>query len=182
MNNAEKDHLTYLELIENEHFRKNIERLSKQMSKIEPGFINLHPEDHGSGEIFLKWIQKQNEFNYYIAPNFISEGGIMVFKRDYSAFAAIALCNTVPLIKKHFKTKDAFNLEIKTIHSLKKGEGYKMMKKIILLAEKMNVPIDLWTETEELVHYYERYGFENCGKVGDKKENLMILYPGEGKY
>ena len=81
--------------------------------------------------------------------------------------------------------KNAFNdIYIEHIRSLPefKNKGYasKLLKRLVDLADKMNIRLTLFAEqTEEglsehsLIDWYKRYGFE----YQDEKGGLMIRYP-----
>lgn len=126
---------------------------------------------------FIKWINQQTNSNYYlfsIGP----DGGISLIKTDLEVLLNIGH-RTIPSNQAMLDIiggQQPF-LEIQTIYSAKKGEGYNIMQKIIKLAKNINYPITLYAETESNVRYFERYGFINHGKHGDNGEYLMILMP-----
>lgn len=120
---------------------------------------------------FLKWINNITEYDFFIRS--LENGRIILLKKDFEGLLTIKLCKPNHLMEE-VSNKGSI-LEIVTINSTKKGEGYKMMKPIIYFAQKQNIPVVLWTETEENVKYFERYGFKNYGRRGDDQEYLMIL-------
>jgi hypothetical protein len=126
---------------------------------------------------FFKWLDQQTDFNFYLVK-IGQDGGISLFKSNLEDFLNIAH-RTAPSnqgMQDIIGNQRAF-LELQTLYSFKKGQGYKIMQKLIKLAIKINYPISLYAETESNVRYFERYGFINHGKHGDKGEYLMILMP-----
>jgi hypothetical protein len=61
------------------------------------------------------------------------------------------------------------------MNKTQKGEGYKMMQKVIDLAKNIHSPICLWTDSEKNVQYFERYGFKNHGKLGENDDYMMVF-------
>lgn len=128
----------------------------------------------GNEEIikYLKWLKAVSEKDFYIGS--MSYGHFVLFiQSEMKGLLSIQLCKTNDMIQQ-FVNEDVI-LDLTNICSLKKGYGYKMMKKVISLRKELNCPIQLWAETEKNIHYFERYGFKDYGKLGENKETLMIL-------
>lgn len=80
------------------------------------------------------------------------------------------LCKPNPNFKVYYNDTPIL-LELLEIHSLQKGEGYKLMKQVIAIGKCLNIPITLWAETNENMLYFTRYSFTNLSKV--ENEYLM---------
>lgn len=122
---------------------------------------------------FLKLILEEARSNFYM--EFIkADIAFLLIKRNFKGFIRIAHN------KPKEESKDYYNgaeyiIDLLNIHSYEKGEGHKMMKRVLRLGKELKLPIPLWTETKENVLYFENYGFKNVGQLGDNKEYLMIL-------
>ena len=68
-----------------------------------------------------------------------------------------------------------FVIEVLNIHSLQKGEGYKVMQMVIDLSNQLQSPICLMVETEQHQKYFERYGFKNLVALEKENEYTMIF-------
>jgi hypothetical protein len=176
MNIEKKEHVDSREDLQNEVFTKNIKSMHHQSRKILMDEISKMEKDGNADEKakqYLKWVLKQTEFNFYLAV--LPEGkGLILLKQNLKATLVIGFNRPHEDLKQFFEGHD-FILEILNIHSIQKGEGYKIMKKVIDLSKKINSPICLWTETEENVQYFERYGFENYGAFGKENEFMMVF-------
>ncbi|WP_338472474.1 hypothetical protein R4Z10_06950 [Niallia sp. XMNu-256] len=121
---------------------------------------------------YLKWILKQTEFNFYLA--LLPKGqGLMLLKQNSKAVLVIGLNRPQqelkPIVEGH-----EFVIEILNIHSLQKGEGYKIMQKVMGLSNQLHTPICLVVETEEQQKYFGRYGFKDYGALEKDNERMMI--------
>ncbi|MFT4417326.1 hypothetical protein ACLM5H_26225 [Fredinandcohnia humi] len=77
------------------------------------------------GRQYLRWIRKQSEKGYYLLPH---DNAVGLLKKNLKVFFIIGLHRPNELIENLFENE--FCLELHNIASLKKGEGYKVMKKI----------------------------------------------------
>lgn len=120
---------------------------------------------------YLKWILKQTEFNFYLS--ILPQGqGLLLLKQNLKAVLVIGFNrphqDLTPFVEGH-----DFILEILNIHSLEKGEGYKVMQKVIELSNQLQSPICLMVETDEQQKYFEGHGFKNLDAL--EKENVRTM-------
>lgn len=108
-------------------------------------------------------------------PGF-NDARIALYKRNWKAYTFIGFNRLVGEAKRLCQD-DNEAIEIYSLHSVQKGEAYTIMKKVVDLVKRMGIPAMLYTETEENVKYFERYGFQNHGQLGTENEYLMILHP-----
>ena len=76
---------------------------------------------------------------------------------------------------KSFVEGHDFVIEILNIHSLEKGEGSKVMQKVIDLSKQLQSPICLMVENDEQQKYFERYGFKNIDALEKENERTMVF-------
>lgn len=120
---------------------------------------------------YLKWILKQTEFNFYLS--ILPQGqGLLLLKQNLKAVLVIGFNrphqDLIPFVE-----GNNFVIEILNIHSLEKGEGYKVMQKVIDLSKQLQSPICLMVETDEQQKYFERHGFKNVDAL--EKENVRTM-------
>ncbi|WP_338452441.1 hypothetical protein R4Z09_11470 [Niallia oryzisoli] len=165
-----------IENLQNEVFTKNIQHMHPQSRETLMAEISALEKDKNADEKakqYLKWVAKQTEFNFYLA--LLPKGnGLILLKQNLKAALVIGFNRPNENLKQFFEGHNLI-LEILNLHSMQKGEGYKIMQKVILLSKKIDSPICLWAETEENVQYFERYGFENYGALGENNEIMMVL-------
>jgi hypothetical protein len=170
MNTSETEHL------QNEFFTKNIMQMHPQSKEILMAELSAMEKDKNADEKakqYLKWIAKQTEFNFYLA--LLPKGnGLILLKQNLKATLVLGFNRPNEKLKQFFEGHNLI-LELLNIHSMQKGEGYKVMQKVINLSKKIDSPICLWAETEEIVQYFERYGFESYGKLGGNNEFMMVF-------
>jgi len=121
---------------------------------------------------FLKWIDKETNHRFYIA-HMSNDGSVGLWTRDFKVLVKVRMCWGNESVTKLVGRQRV--LDIESIHSFQKGEGYKVMKNVLSFAKRHELPVTLWTETKENVKYFERYGFINHGNHGTNNEYLMIL-------
>lgn len=202
---AEQSHRAFLDLkempiaaFEIQH-QKNKKSLRAQMKWFEQSHqmgmdavkkiltkMNL-PEKHIEGTLealgdkrslkFAKWLDKETNHNFYFFGAYDNEVGLIT--RDLQSSIVLKLCLPSSTIANILGNQAI--LQIEAIHSDKKGEGYKVMKKVLSFADRHELPVTLWTETEGNVKYFARYGFKNYGRCGENQEYLMILEKEKGK-
>lgn len=126
--------------------------------------------------IFLEWILKvtAGEFYLMLSPGQSLHFGLL--KRNLKACMVIGYCHPNE-VHKHFYIGYDSVLELINLDSAKKGEGYKTVRRLSMIADKLKIPISLWTEKEINVPIFERYGFINKGRAGINNEFLMIRFP-----
>lgn len=170
MNTSEIEHL------QNEFFTKNIMQMHPQSKEILMAELSAMEKDKNADEKakrYLKWVAKQTEFNFYLA--LLPKGnGLILLKQNLKATLVLGFNRPNERLKQFFEGHNLI-LELLNIHSMQKGEGYKVMQKVIDLSKKIDSPICLWAETEEVVQYFERYGFENYGKLEGNNEFMMVF-------
>lgn len=169
---AETDLEVIREVLQYPGYEKKVAAEHEKNLKIFAG-MNFIAAFDKKGKQYLDWILLQAENNFYIA-NIAYSGCVLLIKRPHLK-SYLAIRYGYPGTQSETIVGKNRTIQIENIGSLKKGEGYKMMKKVIALARKMDVHIELWTETEENVKYFERYGFVNHGPLGDFGEFLMVL-------
>jgi hypothetical protein len=135
--------------------------------------IEKDPKADEKVKRYLKWILKQTEFNFYLAV--IPKGqGLVLLKQNLKAVLVIGFNRPHQDLKPFVEGND-FVIEILNIHSLQKGEGYKMMQKVMDLSNQLPSPICLIVETEQQKKYFERYGFKNLDVLEKENEHTMIF-------
>lgn len=169
---AEKDIEGIIELSQHPQYEKIVSKAHESNLGLLKG-TRLVANSDEKGKKYIDWILLQSQYNFFvthIAPN----GCILLIKRPHlKSYLAIRYGypgNNAAAVIGNKRT-----IQIENIGSLIKGEGYKMMKKIIALSRKMDVSIELWTETKKNVKYFERYGFVNHGMLGELGEFLMVF-------
>lgn len=176
MNKSGQEQVHYIGDLQNDVFTQNMKAMHPQSRETLMTEIAALEKDKNANEKvkqYLKWVLKQTEFNFYLA--ILPQGrGLILYKQNLKAALVIGLNRPHEEVKPFFPGHE-FVLEILNIHSLQKGEGYKMMKKVMELAEQTQLPICLWTDSEKNVQYFERYGFKNCGKIGESTEWMMVF-------
>jgi hypothetical protein len=122
---------------------------------------------------FLKWIEEKTENLFYLVT-IHKEKGAFFFNKDFTVMFCLQVVTPNDTIEHFLKGE---SLQLHNITSIKQGEGKKVMNEIIEFCYLNNTPLNLWTETKEIAAYFEKYGFKNCGQLGEENEYLMVLYP-----
>lgn len=122
---------------------------------------------------FLKLIVEEAKSNFYMEFN-QEDIAFLLIKRNFKGFIRIAH-NKPKEESRDYYNGSEYIIDLLNIHSYKKGEGHKMMKRVLRFGKELKLPIHLWTETKENVLYFEKYGFKNLGQLGDSGEYLMVL-------
>ena len=165
-----------IENLQNELFTENIKRMhpqSKQTLLAEISALEKDKNADKKAKQYLEWVDKQTEFNFYLA--LLPKGnGLILLKQNLKAALVIGFNRPNENLKPFFEGHDLI-LEILNLHSMQKGEGFKIMQKVMDVSKKIDSPICLWAETEENVQYFERYGFNNYGELGENNEILMVF-------
>lgn len=172
MNYSELSHLQFIELLEDKKYVESIKNSSKQfIEQFDYEIKNNLINDPAEVE-FLKLLLVEGRSNYYLQFN-DEQKAFILLKRNLKGMMIIGHNTPLSIIGEHFSGVPKV-LELIQIHSVQKGEGRKMLKTLIKLAKALNLDIVLWAETEKNTKYFESYGFENLGSLGDKEENLMV--------
>lgn len=124
---------------------------------------------------FLSAILVEARSNFFMQFN-EKKRVFLLYKRNFKGLMIIGHNTPRTNLKGYFNGHE-FVLELVIIHSSQKGEGHKMIKRLLYLKKILKLPIVLWTESEKNVLYFEKYGFKNKGKLGDNNEFLMVLLP-----
>jgi hypothetical protein len=177
MDMLEKDRSQSAEGLKSDAFIENVKMMHPQSRAglmAEIAAMEKDKEADPKAKQYLKWILKQTEFNYLLA--LLPKGrGLVLLKQNFKAVLVIGFNRPSQELKPFVQGHD-FVLEILNIHSLQKGEGYKMMRKVMDLSEKLRSPITLIVETEQQQQYFERYGFKNYGAIEEENERMMIYH------
>lgn len=120
----------------------------------------------------IQWIIKQGTKDYYVWPP-SPEQKIVMINRNRKLVACIGLVTPHEDVKHLVRGHKA--LEVDHIYSFKKGQAYHFMQKFLALKNKMQLPMVLWCDNDEIKAYWEKYGFVNKGKLGGHGEYLMVL-------
>ncbi len=132
------------------------------------------PKANEKAKKYLKWILKQTEFNFHLS--LLPKGqGLVLLKQNLKAVLVIGFNRPHQELEPFVDGHD-FVLEILNLHSLQKGEGYKVMQKVMDLSNKLQSPITLIVETDEHEKYFERYGFKNEGAFENENERMMVFH------
>ncbi|TQR14754.1 hypothetical protein [Psychrobacillus soli] len=126
--------------------------------------------------LYINWMLKMSKMKFYLMP--YGSDAISLFDNNLNSMIAIRYCYTITnetmiIFKDLYKNA----IEIVSLHSNKKGEGKKLIKEAITLSREINLPLVLYTETDDLVKYYEQFNFVNHGKLGTNNEYLMVRLP-----
>src|SRR6056297_1316303 len=118
----------------------------------------------------------QDEYTYMSLWRMIRSGSIFPFLSiGFKSFmmVASALSPIDGIRKKHMKNKSYAYLQIIGVASENQGKGYggKLLKELIAMTDKVELPIYLETETESNVRLYERFGFKTLEEM-----NLPVIY------
>lgn len=117
---------------------------------------------------------KQGEQNFYIVPTFNpNEPSVGLMSKNLNAVMFVALNRTDKRFLEHYDSPQI--VDLLHIHSYRKGEGEKLMEAFLQIQGNLNIPGSLWTEASTTMNYFEKYGFENLGKLGSNSEFLMKL-------
>src|SRR6056297_280833 len=117
----------------------------------------------------------QDEYTYMSLWRMIRSGSIFPFLSiGFKSFmmVASALSPIDGIRKKHMKNKSFAYLQIIGVASENqgKGQGGKLLNKLIAMTDEVKLPIYLETETESNVRLYERFGFKKLEQM-----NLPVI-------
>ena len=170
---AEDEHQVFTNALQNPKFIKMIQQ---GHGFFQMTFRKLLSEAISTKEkTFIRWILKMSDKNFYIFMN--QDRTIFLINKNLKSSCVLNFAIPNEEFKGiTFLPKDTEKiLEISNIHSLRKGEGKKIMRKLLEIKGRLGVPLTLWTETEDTVKYFERYGFVNHGPVGLANEFFMMI-------
>jgi hypothetical protein len=170
---AERAHEEFLNTIQNKEMIKDIISLApKFRAMVNNDIMVCHQNRDSNGKTFLRWVLKRSEKDYYIML-LPTRDGVCLIKKNLKGQIIVGYNRPNDKTKKYFPGYHHI-LEVHNIDSAQKGQGFRMMKQFLELADRLKLPVSLWTETEELVKYFERYGFENYGAIGQDGEYMMV--------
>ena len=164
---TEIEHNIFERMVKNNDFKNNVEA---NQETFKAGLLQIlinDPEKHSRG--FILGLLKLTESDFYILP---LGNTIQLFTKDFKGTIAFNLrkpnenhaeCFNVPLM-----------IEVDALHSKEKGHGKQLMNSVIKIADTINVPVCLWTETQKNTQYFKKYAFKTYGKRGEKNEELLI--------
>lgn len=164
---TEIEHDIFERMAKNNDFQNNV---AANQETFKAGLLQILLNSSEKQECgFILGLLKLAENGFYILPlgNFIQ-----VFTKDFKGTIAFNLrrpnenhaeCFNVPLM-----------IEVDSLHSKEKGYGKKLMNSVINIANTINVPLCLWTETQNNTLYFKKYGFKTYGKRGKNQEELLI--------
>jgi hypothetical protein len=157
----------YQILIKSTEFVRNL--LNKDLPKLRKGKATKQV-------LYVNWMLKMSKKKFYLMR--YGQDAISFFDINLNSMIATRYCYTITNeTKAIFKDLYKHAIEIVSLHSYKKGEGKRLIKEAITLSRNINLPLVLYTETEDLVKYYEQFNFVNYGILGSNNEYLMIRLP-----
>lgn len=172
MNNTNEYHKEMFDVISD----KNHQKLIINNSKLDVDDMISSIKSMGLNESekkFLKLVVEEARSNFYMEFN-QDDIAFILIKRNFKGFIRIAHNRPKQELKDYYNGSE-YIIDLLNIHSYEKGEGYKMMKRVLRFGKELKLPIHLWTEDIKNVLYFEKYGFKNVGQLGENKEYLMIL-------
>lgn len=175
MNQSEMAHKFFLEIQNDQWFITN---LKKHSNPIRDEIALSLEENFALNNVvrsYLKWIIEMTEKGYYVSIP--SPGAFLLINSDIKSAVTFRYCTTITEATKRILKVYNECIEIIELHSIEKGQGSKIMNEFIALSHKIQLPLALYTETEELVRYYQKYDFHNHGKLGSNNEFLMLRIP-----
>lgn len=172
MNITDASHEMFVKLFADKKQKEMIRNSSKTFIRFFEEIVKNDKMDDKE-KSFLLAILTEAKSNFYVQFN-LQEKAFLLYKRNFKGVMIIGHNRPGAQFEDYFKGHE-YVIELTHIHSVQKGEGHKMIKRLLHLKKKLKSPVVLWTETKENVLYFEKYGFENKGRLGDKKEFLMIL-------
>lgn len=176
MGTTDLEHQAFVDAIHDARFKPKLRELTPIFRA---NLISEIPKWRNKGDIkgaqLLKWIYDQTAYQYYLVT-FHDKGVFSLYPHSLKSTIVFGFMWANDLTRPHLRGYDE-NIEITGLHSIRKGEAYKLMRKLIDIAKQISVPILLWCETTQLKDYYERYGFTSCGRLGHDNEYLMVLFP-----
>ena len=173
MNTSNISHGQFLNLMSDEEQKGMIKSSSKVFIDLFEERVKNKQIDTDKEKAFISAILEEARSNFYMQFN--DEMRVfLLFKRNFKGLMIIGHNTPKPNLKDYLNGQEHV-LELIVIHSSQKGEGHKMIKRLLNLSKKLKLPITLWTESDENVLYFEKYGFENKGQLGDNNEFLMVL-------
>ena len=164
---TEIEHNVFERMAKNEEFQNNVKT---NQDTFKSGLLQiLINSSEKTDSNFLLELLKLVDSDFYILP---LGNVVQLFTKDFKGTIAFNLrrpnknhaeCFNVPLM-----------IEVDALHSNKKGHGKQLMNSVINIADKLNVPVCLWTETQKNTLYFKKYGFKTYGKRGQRNEELLI--------
>lgn len=175
-NKSELTHEAMKDLLQNDEF---ISLLRSEQGNIKQEFHSLKTQFDQQKEHDLKqycnWVIK--EFNTCLVRK-IENATVLFIKKNRKAVMSVRFPFPHDEIKHLFpKGNKQRAIELDQLHSFQKGEGIKLLKKVIGFSERIGRPILLWTETDRASNYFRNFGFKDKGLIGIDGERLLIRVP-----
>lgn len=172
MNVTDISHKQFIDLFSNETFKEQVKLDSRKFVDSFERLLKNNRIKDKRDRAFIDSIILEAKSNFYLI--YTDETKIFTLvTRNFKG--TMLLGHNRPNIKQQkFYIDHETVIELTHIHSAQKGEGHKMMKRLLKVGKNLKIPITLLTETEDKVTYFENYGFKNFGRLGDNKEFLMI--------
>jgi hypothetical protein len=165
--NIKNDHQVVYNMLRGKHL--------KVVSYAQNFFIKLlnDKRKHGSknNKIAIDFIL--DLFDDYILDMEATPSFIFFAKNRKSAFKLMFPAKLVDAPTYFFK-QGTFTLALESIHSFQAGEGTKIMKRLVEFSDKYDCALMLFCESKKTIKFYEKFGFENKGKLGKGGEFFMI--------
>ncbi|WP_353421775.1 hypothetical protein [Staphylococcus delphini] len=165
---AESEHNMFNRLMNEKDLSHNVIN-NQNLFKQQLLRILIEENDLTSVTFLKKTLEQIESQDIYILP--MGEF-IMYFTKDFKSCIAFALRIPNPDHAECFNA-DSF-IEIDAVHSNKKGHGSYLMNLVIEIADAINKPVALWSETSKNTNYFKKYKLKSYGKRGRNKEELLI--------
>ncbi|MEW4384566.1 hypothetical protein AB1I56_09810 [Staphylococcus epidermidis] len=178
------EHEIFREKLENIHYRIQVLGKHVQSQKWIEEYIKEYEYNNMlQGKLIMECLKSMTN-DYYI--EIVDEDGIMNFyivDKEYKSicnfYFAINVSNKVT---KSLINKYKIILEVKSLHSYAKYKGETIVNNIKKMSEQVKAPICLFDTNTKSKKYYTNLGFVNKGKIGSKREKLMVYEPQIDKY
>lgn len=174
MNITEKTHRMYIMLLNDPTFKKTIKKDSPANRNRYQEFLNSGVLKREKEVSFVNFLLDMSENKYYLAP--LPEAAMLI-NREFKSIVTFRYCTSLTEATKKILVNYNECIEIIELHSQEKGQGTIIMNEFIELSESMDLPLSLYVETNDLVKYYNRFGFVDYGSHGGNSELLLLRLP-----
>ncbi|GLI09661.1 hypothetical protein YDYSG_56930 [Paenibacillus tyrfis] len=174
MNQSELAHKAFLELVKNfdiEHAKIGSTNTRNSLKYL----LENNLVDNKKQKLYLRWLLKMSGKEFYLFQR--ADGVFMLLNQDLKSAATCRYCTSIKKATKSILKNYNELIEIVDLHSIEKGHGSKIMDEFITLSREIELPLSLYSETKQLVEYYQQFDFVNYGKHGVNKEFLMLRIP-----
>lgn len=138
--------------------------------------LNGMKERRGATSIEIQFIDEtigMSKDFYLVPPINSNEPSIGFVTKNLNGVMHLAVNRARKEFRSYYETSDI--LDLLHIHSFKKGEGKKLMQLYLSLHQNLKISGSLWTETDDNVQYFEKFGFESLGRQKGRNDILMRL-------